>query len=156
MILKAHLTSYSRVSGSRWLITLSWLSGSYWDIIVQLLCVLLPPLLNLVCFCQVLAISILYCAHLCMKYSLGISNFLEEISSLSYSIVFHFVFIVYLRFSYFSLLFFGTLHSVGCVFLFLLWLFLFLAVCKASSDNHFAFHISFSWGWFWSLPPVKW
>ena len=32
-------------------------------------------------------ISVLYCAHLCMKYSHGISNFLEEIASLSYSIV---------------------------------------------------------------------
>ena len=32
-------------------------------------------------------ISVLYCAHLCMKYSLGITNFLEEISSLSHSIV---------------------------------------------------------------------
>ena len=27
-------------------------------------------------------VSVLYCAHLCMKCSLGISNFLEEISSL--------------------------------------------------------------------------
>ena len=33
-------------------------------------------------------ISVLYCAHLRMKCSLGISNFLEEISSLSQSIVF--------------------------------------------------------------------
>ena len=33
-------------------------------------------------------ISVLYCVHLCMKYSLGISNFLEEISRLSHSIVF--------------------------------------------------------------------
>ena len=32
--------------------------------------------------------SVLYGAHLCMKCSLGISNFLEEISSLSHSIVF--------------------------------------------------------------------
>ena len=36
--------------------------------------------------------SVLYCAHLCMKFSLGISNFLEEISSLSHSIVFLYVF----------------------------------------------------------------
>ena len=34
------------------------------------------------------AISVLYCAHLCMKCSLGISNFLEAISSLSHSVVF--------------------------------------------------------------------
>ena len=29
MLPKAHLTSYSRMSGSRWVITLSWLSGSW-------------------------------------------------------------------------------------------------------------------------------
>jgi len=33
-----------------------------------------------------------YCAHLWMKYSLGISNFLEEISSLAHSIVFLYFF----------------------------------------------------------------
>ena len=35
-------------------------------------------------------ISVLYCAHLCMKCSLGISNFLEEVSSLSHSIFLYF------------------------------------------------------------------
>ena len=33
-------------------------------------------------------ISVLYYAHLCMKCSLGITNFREEISSLSHSIIF--------------------------------------------------------------------
>ena len=39
-----------------------------------------------------------------------------------------------------SLLFFGTLHSDGCIFAFLLclWL-LFSAIYKASTDNHFTF-----------------
>ena len=37
-------------------------------------------------------ISVLYRAHLCMKCSLGFSNFLEEISSLSHSIVFLYFF----------------------------------------------------------------
>ena len=50
--------------------------------------VFLTPLLYSFCFCQVHTISVLYCAHLCMKYSLGTSNFLEEISSLSDSIFF--------------------------------------------------------------------
>ena len=36
--------------------------------------------------------SVLYCAHLCMKYSIGISNFLEEISGLPHSIVFLYFF----------------------------------------------------------------
>ena len=38
------------------------------------------------------AISVLYCAHLCMKCSLGISNFLEVITSNSHSIVFLYFF----------------------------------------------------------------
>ena len=67
-----------------------------------------------------------------MKYSLGISNFLEEISSLSHSIVF--------------LYFFGLITEEGflispcyslemCIQMDLSFLFF----CKASSDSHFAF-----------------
>ena len=42
--------------------------------------------------------------------------------------------------AYISLLFFGTLHSVGCIFPFLLCLLLLSSsICKGSSDNHFAF-----------------
>ena len=58
---------------------------------VQFFCMLLPPLFN-ICFCQVHTISVLYCAHLCMKCSLGISSFLEEISTLSCSIIFLYFF----------------------------------------------------------------
>src|SRR5574337_567686 len=58
----------------------------------QVFCVLLPPLPNIFCFCSIHIISVLYCAHLCMKCSLCISNFLEEISSLSHSIVFLYFF----------------------------------------------------------------
>ena len=76
MLPKAHLTLHSRMSGSKWVITWSWLSG-----FVQVFCVFLPLLLNVFCFCQVHTISVLYWAHLCMKCSLGISNFLEEISA---------------------------------------------------------------------------
>ena len=49
MLSKAHLTSHPRVSGSRWVITPSWLSGS-WSFFVQF-CIFLPPLLNIFCFC---------------------------------------------------------------------------------------------------------
>ena len=62
------------------------------DLFVQFFCVFLPPLLNIFCFCSVHTVSVLYCAHLCMKCSLGISDFLEEISSLSHSIVFLYFF----------------------------------------------------------------
>src|SRR5574337_238149 len=59
---------------------------------VQFFCVFLPPLLNIFCFCWVHTISVLYRAHLCMKCSLGIPNVLEELSSLSHSIVFLYFF----------------------------------------------------------------
>ena len=41
---------------------------------------------------EILYSSVLYCAYLCMKCSLGVSNFLEEISSLSHSIIFLYFF----------------------------------------------------------------
>ena len=51
MLSKAHLTSHSRLSGSRWVIIPSWLSGSWRSFFVQFSCVFLPPLLNIFCFC---------------------------------------------------------------------------------------------------------
>ena len=84
-----------------------------------------------------------------MKCSLGISNFLEQIYSLFHSIVFLYFFALITEegFSYFSLLFLGTLHSNGNIFPFMLCFFtslLFIAICKSSSDNHFAlFHFFF-------------
>ena len=52
MFSKAQLTSHSRMSGSRWVITPSWLSASdYLIVFAQFLCVILPSLLNIFCFC---------------------------------------------------------------------------------------------------------
>ena len=88
MLSKAHLTSHSRMPGSRWVITPLWLSGSWSSFLysssVQFF---LPPLLNIFCFCYIHTISVLYQTHLWVKCSLGISNFLEEISSLSHSVI---------------------------------------------------------------------
>ena len=96
----------------------------------------------------------------CKKYYLGITNFLEEISSLSHSIVFLlFLCIDHLgRLFYFSLLFFGTLHSDGYVFPFLLCLSLlfFLSyLLRPPRTTTLLFCISFSWGWSWSPPPIQ-
>ena len=77
-----------------------------------------------------------------MKCSLGISNFLDEISSLSHSVVFLYFFALITEEGFlFSLLFFETLHSNGYLSFSPLPLasLLFSAICKASSDNHFAF-----------------
>ena len=51
MLPKAHLASHSKKSGSRWVITQSWLSGSWRSFFVLFFCVFLPPLLNIFCFC---------------------------------------------------------------------------------------------------------
>ena len=86
-----------------------------------------------------------------MKCSLGISNFLVEISSLSYSIVFLYFLAVITRKAVLSLL--GILWNSIFKWVYLsfsplpLVSRLFSAICKASSDNHFAFGLSFSWGW---------
>ena len=85
MLSKAHLTLHSRMSGSRWVITPSWLSGSWRSFLYN--SSVYSCHLFLISSGSVHTISVLYCAHLCRKYSLGISNFPEEISSLSYSTV---------------------------------------------------------------------
>ena len=50
MLPKAHLTSHSRMSGSRWVITRTWLSWSWRSLFIEFFCVFLPPL-NIFCFC---------------------------------------------------------------------------------------------------------
>ena len=83
-ISKAHLTSHSRMSGSRWMITPSWLSGSWRSFLCSSsVYSFLPHLLNIFCLCYAHTISVLH-----MKCSLGISYFLEEMSSLSHSMCF--------------------------------------------------------------------
>jgi len=120
---------------------------------VQFFYVFLPSLLNLFCFSLVLRISLLYCAHLCMKCSLGISNFLKEIFSL----------LLLLFLFFFSISLHCSLKK-ALSFLAILWIcefrweyvslsplpfmyLLFSAICKASSDNHFALLHFFFFFW---------
>ena len=150
MLPKAHLTSHSRMSGSRWVITPSWLSGSWRSFLYS--SSVYSCHLFLTSFVSVRSISFLsfYGTYLCMKCFLGISNFLEKISSLSHSVVF--------------LYFFALIAEEG--FLISSWLFwnsafkweylsfspllfaslLFTAICEAFSDNHFAFLYFFFMG----------
>ena len=142
MLPKAHLTLHSTMSGCSWVITPLWLSGSWRSFLYS----------SYVFSCHIFlissasvrhTISVLYCAHFCMKCSLDISHFLEEISSLSHSIVSLYFFpliteegflispcyslelCIQIGISFFSPLPFTSL--------------LFSCVCKVSSDNHFAF-----------------
>ena len=84
MLSKAHLTSHSRMSGSRSVITPPWLSELWRSFLYS----------SSVYSCHLFLISsasVLYYTHFCMNCcSLGISNFPEEISSLFYSIFLYF------------------------------------------------------------------
>ena len=143
IILKAHLTSHSRMSGSRWVITPSWLSESWRSFLYR---------------------SSVYSCHLFLISSASVRSipflsFIEPIFAWNVPLV---SLIFLKRFLIFPILLFSSisLHwSLRKAFLSLLallwnsafkWVylsfsplslasFLFSAICKASSDNHFAF-----------------
>ena len=76
-----------------------------------------------------------------MKCSLGISNFLEEISSLSHSTVFLYFFALIAKEVFISPLYSLELciqMGISFLFSFAFTSLLFTAICKASSDSHFA------------------
>ena len=137
---------------SHWLLTTRCLALSEWshhcDYLghEDLLCIVAVHSCHLFLISSASVRSMLFlsfiCTHLCMKCSHGISNFLEEISSLSHSVVFLFFFHWSLRNVFLSLLAILWNSSFGWVYLSFSFLrftsFLFSAICKAFSDNHFA------------------
>ena len=147
MLPKAHLNSNSRMSGSRWVITPSWLSW-LWRSFLYSSSLFLLPLFHIFCFCQVHTISVLYRAHLFMKCFLHISNFIESFPFTCFPLFLctdHWG-----RLSYLSLLFFGTLHLNGYIFPFLLcFLLLFISqlFVRPPHTANLLFCISFSWEW---------
>ena len=115
------------------------------DLFLYFFCVFLPPLLNIFLVRYVHTISVLSCAHIFMKCSLGISNFLEEISSLSHSIVFLYFFALIAEEGFL----FSPCYSLElCIQIGVSLLFNcpfhFFSICKASLYNHFFFlHLFF-------------
>ena len=99
--------------------------------------------------------SVLYCAHLCMKCSLGVSNILEEISSLSHSTVFLYFFALITEEGFLISPYYSLELCIQMVYLSFslvpLASLLFCAICKTSSDNHFAILNFFFCGWSSSL-----
>ena len=77
------------MSGSRWVITPSWLSWSWRSFLYS--SSVYSCYLFLISFASVGSIPFLSFMEP-MKCSLGISNFLDEVSSLSYSVVFLYLF----------------------------------------------------------------
>jgi len=137
------------MSGSRWVTTPLWLSGSLRDFLYRSVCSCHLFLISSASVRSLPFTSFLYHDHPCMKCSLDISNFLEEISVV------------------FPILLFSSI-SLHCSFkkAFSIWVYLspsllpsasFLssAIVKPPQTTSLPSCISFSLGWFWSLPPVQ-
>ena len=86
---EAHLTSHSRMSGFRWVIPPSWLSGSWRSFLYS--SSMYSCHLFLIFSASAMFIPFLFIPFIVPTFewnvSLGISNFLEEISSVSHCIV---------------------------------------------------------------------
>ena len=145
------------MSGSRWVITPSWLSGSLRSFLYS--SSVYSCHLFLISSASVRSPSLLpYWAHLCMKFSLGISNFLEEISSLPHSIVFLYFFTLITEEGFLISPCFLWNSEFRWVYLSLSpspLASLFSAICKGSSYTILPFCVSFSWIWSWSLPLIQ-
>ena len=91
MLPKVNWTSHSRMSSYRCdhTIVVIWVIENF---LIQFLHVFLSPLLNIFCFCWVHNFFFPLVCPSCMKCSLHVSNFLEEISSLSHSVDFLYFF----------------------------------------------------------------
>ena len=159
MLPKAHLTSHSWISGSRWVITPLWLSGSWRSFLcsssvysyhlflissasvrsIPFLSFIVPifawnvPLVSLIFLKRCLVFPILLFSPISLHWSLR-KVFLSLLAIL-WNSAFKWEYLS------FSPLLFTSLH--------------FTAICKPSSDSHLLFGPSFSWGWSWSLSPVQ-
>ena len=124
-------------SGSRWVITQSWLSSLLRSFFVYSCCLFLISSASVRSIIFLSFIVSIFACNVALVYLI----FLRSLVFPFYCFPL-FLSIVHLgSLSYLSLLFFGTLHSDWYIFPFPLPLvsLVFLAICKASSDNHFAF-----------------
>ena len=145
------------MSGSRWVITLSWLSGSWRSFLyssVYLCC------LFLIAYASVRSIPFLSFIEHIFAWNIPLVYLIFLKRSLVFPILFFPVFFFFFftdhwgRLSYLSLIFFGTLHSNRYIFPLLFTSLLFSAFCKASLDSHFFFLHFFFLGMV--LIPVSW
>ena len=160
MLSKTHLTSHSRMSGSRWVITPLWLSGwwrsflysssvySYHLFLISSASVRFTPFLSFIE--PLFAWNVPLISLIFLKRSLVFPILLFSSISLHW--------LLRKAFFYLSLLFFLTLHSDGNIFAFLLcFLLLFFSQLFARPPQTaiLLFCIFFSWWWFWSLCHVQ-
>ena len=159
MLSKAHLTSNSRMSGPRWVITPSWLSRSWrpflysssvysWHLfLISSAYVKSLPFLSFVW--PIFAWNLPLVSLMFLKRSLVIPILLFSSISMHWS----------LRKAFLSLLVvLGNSHSNGNIFPFLLCFSLFFfsqQFARSPQTTILPFCISFPWGWSWSLSPLQ-
>ena len=142
MFPKAYMSSHSRMSGSRWVITPWWLSGSWRSFLYS--SSLYSCYFFLISSVSVRSISFLsFTVPIFECCSLGNSNFLEEISSLSHLLVSSISLHLSLMKAFYTLLTILWNSAFKRVYLSFSHLpfvsLLLIAICKASSDNHLPF-----------------
>ena len=149
MLPKAHLTSHSRMSGSRWVITISWLSGSWRSFLYSSVC---SYHLFLISSASVRSISFLSLIVPIVTWTFSLISLIFLKRSLVFPILlFSSIFLhCSLRKAFLSLLAILCYSAFRWVYLSFSPLpfasLLFSAICKASPDNHFAFLHFFSLG----------
>ena len=117
---KAHLTTHSRMSGSRWVIMPLWLSGSWRSFLCS--SSVYSCYLFLISSASVRSIPFLSFVKPVFAWNLPLVSLIFLKRSLVFLILLFFSICIdhWGRHSYVSLLFFGTLHSNGYIFPFLL------------------------------------
>ena len=121
MLPKAHLTLHSRMSGSRWVITPSWLSGSWRSFLYS--SSMYSCYLFLISFASVRSVPLMSFMEPILAWNIPLVSLLFLKRSLVFPIL---LFPLFLcidhggRLSYLFLLFFGTMLSNGYIFPFLL------------------------------------
>ena len=156
---KAHLTSHSRMSSFKWMITPSWLAGSLryflYSSSVYSWC------LFLLSSASVRSIPFLFYIVLIFAWNVPLVSLIFSKRSLVFPVLMFSSISLHDpwgRLSYLSLLFFRTLHWSGNIFPFLLCfslLFFSQIFVRSPQTTTLPFCISFSWGWSWSMPAVQ-
>jgi len=121
MLPNAHLSSHSRMSGSRWVITPSWFSGSWRSFLYSSSVYSYHPFL--ISSASVRSLPFLSFLEPIFAGNVPLVSLIFLKRSLSFPFYRFPLFLCidgWGRLFYFSLLCFGTLHSNGCIFPFLL------------------------------------
>jgi len=159
MLPKAHLTSYSNMSGFTWVTQASSLSWSLWLLLysssVHSCYLFLISSASVRCLIfmsftvPILGWSVPLVAPIFLRQSILFTILLYSSNSCSVHLW---------RLSYIPLLFSGSLHSIEYIFPFLLCLSLLLysqLFLRPPQATPFPSHICFSWGLFWWPPPIQ-